>query len=619
MLVVFCMLLSKDKNKKKKDLNNQENDKRNQTGESGVKPEVPNQQSIQDTSQGVVEGATAASDIGGVGGYAPSVSVEIESSSSEPQPSSSLENIYMRQGAKPKTRTKSKVAQQSTGKSQSIRSKSGVPPRFVKRITDVSLEKAGGDTYICGTERRSDQSATQSQSTRSKGNLPPRLVKRMTDVSLDKAEGDTYICGTERRSDQSTTQSQSTRSRGDLPSRFTKYASDILLTKPQNDDLDIHDTEEELIRSFEELDIAPLTEVEDDQNVFSDVIYKKYLSLQQKYGDINKHSSNSCLARLRGMHIGHLNFLMKRLFMAQGNTLVMREEHWQMLSSITQHYKEAVVIAKLNFMSQYLLAFGAYKVSRLMISQRLSNPDFYAIDNLLLELTLVSYRERVNLYCVQRDVLRIYAMIDYNSGYNPSCSNINFCRVVVQLFRDLLFARQSVALDVLDLQLVNFLIINVSIQIDIMTRYVYNYFNDHGYSTGCCRSEVLNLCNRVCKGFSYMYNATPNAISRICNMPLPKVLLHMCSSKFCDDELSRLIQGDQLQFHHLLSGIVENISAAVRNEGLGNVERILGICEEIIRTHDVCDDQQEDHSQLDEEELCYDFNYYYGYGYGYGR
>ncbi|CAI28310.1 Hypothetical protein ERGA_CDS_08580 [Ehrlichia ruminantium str. Gardel] len=613
MLVVFCMLLSKDKNKKKKDLNNQENDKRNQTGESGVKPEVSNQQSIQDTGQDVVEGATAASGISGVVGYAPSVSVEIESSSSEPQPSSSLENIYMRQGAKPKTRTKSKVAQQSTGKSQSIRSKSGVPPRFVKRVTDVSLEKAEGDTYICGTERRSDQSTTQSQSTRSKSGVPPRFVKRMTDVSLEKAEGDTYICGTERRSDQSATQSQSTRSSGDLPPRFTKCASDIFLTKPQSEDLDIYDTEEELIRSFKELDVAPLTESGDDQNVFSDVIYQKYVSLQQKYGDI-KHSSNSCLARLRGMHIGHINFLMKRLFMAQGNTLVMRDEYLQMLSSITQHYKEAVVLAKLNFMSQYLLVFGAYKVSRLMMAQRLSNPDFYVIDNLLLELTLVSYRERVNLYCAQRDVVRIYAMIDYNSGYNPSCSNIKFCRVMVQLFRDLLFARQSMVLDGLDLQLVNFLIINVSVQIDVMTRYVYNYLNDRGYSTGCCRSEVLNLCNKICKGYSYMYNATPNAISRICSMPLPKVLLHMCSSKFCDDELSLLIQENRLQFHDILRGIAENISDSVRNEGLGNVERILGICEEIIRTHDVCDDQQEDQSQLDEEELYSDFDFYYGYG-----
>ncbi|WP_044157275.1 hypothetical protein [Ehrlichia ruminantium] len=607
------MLLSKDKNKKKKDLNNQENDKRNQTGESGVKPEVSNQQSIQDTGQDVVEGATAASGISGVVGYAPSVSVEIESSSSEPQPSSSLENIYMRQGAKPKTRTKSKVAQQSTGKSQSIRSKSGVPPRFVKRVTDVSLEKAEGDTYICGTERRSDQSTTQSQSTRSKSGVPPRFVKRMTDVSLEKAEGDTYICGTERRSDQSATQSQSTRSSGDLPPRFTKCASDIFLTKPQSEDLDIYDTEEELIRSFKELDVAPLTESGDDQNVFSDVIYQKYVSLQQKYGDI-KHSSNSCLARLRGMHIGHINFLMKRLFMAQGNTLVMRDEYLQMLSSITQHYKEAVVLAKLNFMSQYLLVFGAYKVSRLMMAQRLSNPDFYVIDNLLLELTLVSYRERVNLYCAQRDVVRIYAMIDYNSGYNPSCSNIKFCRVMVQLFRDLLFARQSMVLDGLDLQLVNFLIINVSVQIDVMTRYVYNYLNDRGYSTGCCRSEVLNLCNKICKGYSYMYNATPNAISRICSMPLPKVLLHMCSSKFCDDELSLLIQENRLQFHDILRGIAENISDSVRNEGLGNVERILGICEEIIRTHDVCDDQQEDQSQLDEEELYSDFDFYYGYG-----
>ncbi|GAT76682.1 hypothetical protein EHRUM1_08700 [Ehrlichia ruminantium] len=556
------MLLSKDKNKKKKDPNNQENDERNQTGESGVKPEVPNQQSIQDIGQGVVEGATDASDMSGVGRCAFSVTIEIESSSSTSQPSSSLENIYMRQGARPKTRTQSKVAQQSTGQFQSIGSQSSLPPVFVKRMADVSLEKAECDTYICGTKRRSDQS---------------------------------------------------TRSREDLPSRFAKCASDIFLTKPQNNDLDIHDTDKEkLIHSLEELDVALPTESGGDHNVLSDVVYKKCVSLQQKCGSFRQFS-NSCLARLRGMHMGYLNFFMKRLFMAQGNTLVMRGEYLQMLSNITKHSDEAVVLVKLNLMSQYLLAFGAYQVSRSMLTQKLSNSDFYAIDILLLELILVSYKERVNLYCAQREVLRMYAIMDYNSGYNPNCSNIKFCYVMVQLFRDLLSARQSMVLGDLDLQLVNLLIISVSIQIDLMNRSVYGYLNNRGYSTGCCKSEVLNLCNKVCKGFSYMYNATPNAISREHGIPLPKVLLHMCSSKFCD-ELSQVIQENRLQFRNLLSDIVENINYSVRNEGLDNVERILGICEEIIRTHGVCDDQQEEQSQPNKEELYSYFSFDDGYG-----
>ncbi|WP_257616689.1 DUF3514 domain-containing protein [Ehrlichia ruminantium] len=558
------MLLSKDKNKKKKDPNNQENDERNQAGESGVKPEVPNQQSMQDTGQGVVEGGTAAGDISDVRG----MGIEVASSSSKPQPSSSLEDIYMRQGAKPKSRTQSKVAQQSTEQSQSIRSRGDLPPRFVKQ-TDVSLKKTNDGSSICGTERRSDQSTTQSQDIRLKRDLPPR---------------------------------------------FAKCVSDIFLTEQQHDNLGVHDTHgKELMHSFEELNVAS-PESGGDQNVLPDIIYEKYVLLQQKYSDIKQPSSSSCLARLRGMHTGYLNFLVKRLFTTQNNKLVMREEYLQMLSDITEHVEVAIILSKLNFMSQYLLVFGAYKASRLMLAQKLSTSDFYVIDNLLLELILVSYRERVNLYCAQREVVRIYAMINYNSSYNPSCSNIKFCKVVVQLFRDLLFARQNMVLDFLDLQLVNFLIISASIQIDVMNRCVYEYFNNRGYSTRCCKSEVLNLCNRICKGFSYMYNASPHAVSTGYSIPLPKVLLHMCSPEFCD-EFSRLIQENHGKFHDLLNGIVDNISNSVKNEGFDNVYRILNICEEIICTmHDVCDDQQEqqEESQLNEEELYYSSDFDYG-------
>ncbi|WP_231837215.1 hypothetical protein [Ehrlichia ruminantium] len=125
------MLFSVDKGKNRKNSNNKKNDQFNNRGKKvcASNDESNTQaQNVEGADQGQCVGATASASNVAV----TEVGETNEGLVSEVQQSSALESVYIQQGARPKSRTQSKVVLQS------IKSHSNLPIGLVKRTTDVS-------------------------------------------------------------------------------------------------------------------------------------------------------------------------------------------------------------------------------------------------------------------------------------------------------------------------------------------------------------------------------------------------------------------------------------------------------------------------------------------------
>ncbi|QLK55504.1 hypothetical protein FDZ62_04595 [Ehrlichia ruminantium] len=514
----FYMLFSVDKGKNRKNSNNKKNDQFNNRGKKvcASNDESNTQaQNVEGADQGQCVGATASASNVAV----TEVGETNEGLVSEVQQSSALESVYIQQGARPKSRTQSKVVLQS------IKSHSNLPIGLVKRTTDVSKTEEECSIPLQDSE------------------------KLVSATILQTNSGQFGVCESKKES--------------------------------------------------------VMQSVECNQTVL----------------ESGGHRSSCVLKKLKVMHFKLIYILLCQLFEKEGNVLVIKDKYNKVFSEITSHAYMIEPLIKSSILLHYFLIFSVYKAGKMMITRCLSSIDFYAVDMILCMLFDSICDNELNASACQKEILGIYHMMQCDDD-KPNFYSIKFYKVILELFRDLIYARGNRYFDMVEIQAVNLLIISVGIQISLLGRSVYVHCCETGTDYQCCRSVILRFLHKVYMAIAHMYDNTATyPLIYICNMPFPKIVCEVCSPGF-DSEFSKFVEKNQQKgkFGIICKSIVDNICNVAMVEGFESIYAMLNIYENMVyeipgvygHMLDYEDQQeQEQESESEDEELCK--------GAGYGR
>ncbi|QLK58334.1 hypothetical protein FDZ59_04570 [Ehrlichia ruminantium] len=324
--------------------------------------------------------------------------------------------------------------------------------------------------------------------------------------------------------------------------------------------------------------------------------------------------SSCVLKKLKMMHFRYINILLCQLFEKKDKVLVIQDKYKMIFSEITSHAYMIEPLIKLGILLQYFFAFSMYKSGKMMITRCLSSVDFCAVDIMLCMLFESICDNKLNANACQKEILGIYHVIQCGDD-QQSFYSINFYKVILQLFRDLIYARGNKYFDMIGIQAVNLLIISVGIQISLLGKsvYIHCYGTDTDYQ--CCRSVMLRFLYKVYIAVMHMYdNTTVYPLVYMCNMPFPKIVCEICSPSF-GSEFSKIVKKNQQKgkFGYIYKSIVDNICNIARVEGFGSIYAMLNIYENMVyeipgvygHMLDYEDQQEQEQKSESEDEKLY--------------
>ncbi|WP_257616688.1 hypothetical protein [Ehrlichia ruminantium] len=253
--------------------------------------------------------------------------------------------------------------------------------------------------------------------------------------------------------------------------------------------------------------------------------------------------SSYILKKLKVMNFKHVYMLLCQLFEKKNSILVIKDKYKQMFSEITSHAYMIEPLLKLSILSQYFFVFGIYKAGKIMITRCLSSVDFCAVDMMLCMLFESICDNELSANACQKEILSIYSGIQCSDD-NQHFYSIGFYKVILELFRDLIYTRRNKYFDITGIQATNLLIINVGIQIGLLGRAVYLHCHGTGTDYQYYNSVLLELLYKVYKAVVYMYYTKVYPVVYICDMPFPKIVFEVCSPSF-GNEFSKFIEKNQ--------------------------------------------------------------------------
>ncbi|QLK50921.1 DUF3514 domain-containing protein [Ehrlichia ruminantium] len=299
--------------------------------------------------------------------------------------------------------------------------------------------------------------------------------------------------------------------------------------------------------------------------------------------------------RFRALHTEYLCELIKELFDVENDILIFRNKYYTVLSDITSSVDLSVTLIKLNLVSQLAFIVGIHKVGLLMLSACLSNQDFYVIDGILRSAVLYLQKCRTlkDYCCRMRDEFECYCdcQIDYLAVkcayYDPS-----LYKALRELLVKLAYAKLSKenSYSVMMNKIIDFIVVSCSIQLG----FVRNSVNLHRHSRHSLYMELSTTNPENVRLVTVTYNSvrlrsmyaiksilSENPVICLSGMNCPSRMFDLCSPNFID-KWSELVAHSCARFEYIMSNISNNIVGCIDEQNLYCLDLLISVYENMV-------------------------------------
>ncbi|QLK58261.1 hypothetical protein [Ehrlichia ruminantium] len=299
--------------------------------------------------------------------------------------------------------------------------------------------------------------------------------------------------------------------------------------------------------------------------------------------------------RFRALHTEYLCELVKELFDVENDVLIFRNEYYAALSKITSHVSMSVTLIKLNLISQFAFILGVQKVGLIILSVCLSNQDFYVVDEMLKSAFL--YLQKCNTlkdYCCRmREEFECYCdckvdCIFMNCAYYDPILYKALKELLVQLAYAKLSKENSCS--VMINKMMDFMIVSCSIQLG----FVRNSVNLYRHSRHSLYMELSTTNPENVRLVTVTYNSvrlrsmyaiksilSENPVICLSGMNCPSRMFDLCSPNFID-KWSELVAHSCARFEYIMSNISNNIVGCIDEQNLYCLDLLISVYENMV-------------------------------------